>query len=136
MDHKARINETCGDIRNYTPLHILLSTKDVPLDLVEYLLDQGADVNAISENNQTPLHLAVFWNHLGAVKLLVNRKANLRALNSNGRTPLDLAVFYGYEDIAQFLANKMGVPVPQKMENNTRKTVDMQQADQPPPPSN
>lgn len=134
VENKARLNDPCGDIRNYSPLHILVSTKDIPVDLVEYLIDNGCNLNAVSDTGQTPLHLAVFWDHFPAVKLLVERKSNLQAKNEQGRRPLEVAAFYGYKRIAEYLAEKMGVSVP-ILESHSRNTTTMMEAEQPPPPS-
>lgn len=73
------------DINNITnteqlsPLHIALLNKP-NLQLITFLLDQGADINAASTNGLTPLHYAV---QKGAgtkiINLLLNRGANLNS---------------------------------------------------------
>ena len=45
------------------------------LGIVEYLLSRGADVNATTRFNCTPLQEASFAGHLDVVKILVNSGA-------------------------------------------------------------
>jgi ankyrin repeat protein len=50
-----------------------------------------------------------------------------------GRTPLEIAALYGRDKIAQYLAQKLGVPVPVSNEK-PRNTELMKQPFQPPAP--
>ena len=54
-------------------------------------LDRGADVNAVNDNGQTALHLAVEQSD-DVIRLLVARGARLDIKDRQGRTPLDLAL--------------------------------------------
>ena len=62
-----------------TSLH--LAAKNGHLSVVEYLVNQKADINAKGENNQTPLHYAAENDHLSVVEHLVNQKADINARN-------------------------------------------------------
>lgn len=59
-------------------------------ELIEYLLDNGADVDAKCYQGEAALHLAVNHRHLKIVKTLINKGANinLRA-STTGNTPLN-----------------------------------------------
>jgi len=63
-----------------TPLHeaVRLGQRDV----VTWLLDAGAEVDAMTEDarRQTPLHLAVMDGHLPIARLLIDRGANVNAI--------------------------------------------------------
>lgn len=59
-------------------------------ELAALLLDQGAEVNALDNFSNTPLHLAV--RHPALVELLLARGARVDARNAFGNTPLHLAV--------------------------------------------
>jgi len=73
-----------------TPLH-LAAWKD-QAEIVELLLDGGADIQAHNENfhwGTTPLHAAAHGNNPKAVTALLRRGADVNALKANGKgTPL------------------------------------------------
>ena len=85
-DDPSWINRRDEDSR--TPLHVAARFKH--LDVVKWLLDNGADVNAIAYNGFTPLHLT---SDPEAIKLILEHDPDLsircRAL---GQTPLQRAV--------------------------------------------
>ena len=61
-------------------------------DVVAYLLDQGADKNALAPNNKfTPLMLAVRNGHGDAAKLLIARGADVTSRSVGGETALMIA---------------------------------------------
>ena len=55
-------------------------------DVVEMLLDAGADVDAKDKKGWTALICAAHWDHLAAVKLLVEKGANVNAKIDGGKT--------------------------------------------------
>ena len=68
-------------------------------EVVEALLDSGADINARDEQNQTALHQAASRGHTPIVKLLLERGADVNAKNLFGQTPLLGPVYRGSLDI-------------------------------------
>jgi len=60
-----------------TPLHLSAYYDD--LSVVEYLVNQKADLNAKDKNDRTPLHYAAYNGHLSVVVYLVNQKADINA---------------------------------------------------------
>ncbi len=61
-------------------------------EVVEYLLDQGASINAHNENTHwgtTPLHAATHGNQRQVAELLLDRGAERESKNLNGRTPVE-----------------------------------------------
>lgn len=72
-------------------------------EVVEALLDSGADINARDEQNQTALHQAASRGHTPIVKLLLERRADVNAKNLFGQTPLLAPVYRGSLDIVQAL---------------------------------
>jgi ankyrin repeat protein len=61
------------------------------IDAATLCLDRGADINAVSENGQTALHLAVTVRSESFIRLLIERGAKVDIQDKQGRTPIDLA---------------------------------------------
>lgn len=69
-------------------------------DMIQLLLDNGADIDIRDANMQTPLHIAVIMSSTSIVNLLINEGANVNATAGNsGATALDLANINGPTDI-------------------------------------
>jgi ankyrin repeat protein len=109
-DHKSKIN-ICVDKKGLTPLH--LAVKNQNKDLLEMLLDTGADVNIKSTTGLTPLHLAAINRNEELSKMLLDKGSNVNIQSTtDGSTPFMLAVTYAadndlsfdyYEKILDFL---------------------------------
>ncbi|XP_040567603.1 protein phosphatase 1 regulatory subunit 16A isoform X2 [Lepeophtheirus salmonis] len=59
-------------------------------EMLELLLENGANVNAKDTELWTPLHAAATCGHLHLVKYLIDRDADLLAVNADGNMPYDL----------------------------------------------
>ncbi|MDR1923702.1 MAG: ankyrin repeat domain-containing protein [Planctomycetaceae bacterium] len=75
-----------------TPLLIAASTQD-KTEILEYLIENGADVNAKDEQNKTPLahaveHALESKEDLKVVEYLLKQKIEINAKDNNGMTPL------------------------------------------------
>ena len=77
---------------------------------METLISLGADVDALSDSDATPLHQAVLQHHPEAVKLLIRSNADLNSQNKSGYTPLDYATANGWADLADLLQTAGAVP--------------------------
>lgn len=75
-------------------------------EIIAYLLDQGAQIDAISPNRTTPLMMAVSSGRNKAVSVLIERGANLQARNDASMTAYDFALHYEQKSIAQDLAKR------------------------------
>ena len=77
-----------------------------PKDLVQLLLDRGADVNAKASSGGMPLHYAAELGNKEIAELLLARGADVNAKNDIGATPLYQAVDHGQKElVALLLAN-------------------------------
>jgi len=61
-------------------------------EMISYLIDAGADPDAIDKSGVAPLHRAVRSRSSAAVSALVDRGADPLLMNRSGSTPLQLAV--------------------------------------------
>lgn len=74
----------------YTHLHVAIA-KNAPKELIAWLIERGAAINATSLDNNTPLHLAVKTNRPEIVAMLCKKCADLSKKNHRQVTPLELA---------------------------------------------
>ncbi len=72
-------------------------------ELVQCLLDKGADVNAKEQRGWTPLHMAVDAGAWNIVELLLAKGAAVNAEDSQGATPFWYAKKRGNEEMADLL---------------------------------
>ncbi|KAG2025703.1 hypothetical protein GB937_002424 [Aspergillus fischeri] len=73
-----------------TPLHCAAYRGND--EMVDFLLDNGADGNAVTGDGSTALHLATEHGQRKAMKLLLSRHVNSQIANKQGATGLQLAV--------------------------------------------
>jgi ankyrin repeat protein len=73
-------------------------------EIAEYLIKNGADVNAVDVNHVTPLHIAVEENNIMIAEILLKSGANINARGFRDKfTPLHLAIFNKNIRMAKFL---------------------------------
>ena len=87
-----------------TPLHCAVWKGH--LQMVEALINAGADVNAENENDHwgtTPLHAAAHANQAGIAQLLIDHGAEVNAKDREGRTPLFHTTFHKANAAARIL---------------------------------
>ena len=75
-------------------------------DEVEGLVANGADMNALDQYGNIPLHLAASYGHNAIAEFLVRKGANVNAVNLHGSTPLHCATWPVYTAIVEFLVAK------------------------------
>ncbi|KAH8980600.1 ankyrin repeat-containing domain protein [Lactarius hatsudake] len=86
----------------WTPLQVALYSGH--LDVAQFLIDGGADVNSRGDKSWTPLHSAAGKGHLDIVKLLLRSGADFNIRTDGDRTPWDLASDNGNPRVADFLS--------------------------------
>jgi ankyrin repeat protein len=74
-------------------------------EIVELLIDNGANVNAKNTIGETPLHQAVSRE---VVELLIANKAKVNTLSRLGQTPLDWAIIKNQTEIVDLLRKHGG----------------------------
>ena len=73
------------------------------LDAMDLLLSHGADINAVTNWEATPLHMAAFHGNAKAATLLIERGARLDGKDGHGQTPLGVAEARGHVECAECL---------------------------------
>ncbi len=98
-----------------TPL-ITIAARAGSLEVLRYLIFAGADINARTPANETPLMLAAYFfgadrlgtaheNHEKSVRMLVERGAELENEPHN-YTPLSYAAYQGHENVVRYLLER------------------------------
>jgi ankyrin repeat protein len=72
-------------------------------DVVQFLLNEGADVMAKAKDGSTALHVAVGRGNSKATSLLLGKGAKIEAKDESGRTPLHKASETGNEETLRLL---------------------------------
>lgn len=100
LSRGANINDV--DSKLQTPLHRVTRGRDYP-ELVNFLLQKGADVLAQREDGKTPLHLAVQRGRVAVTKLLMAAGADPAFQSAGGTSSLMLAASNGYPCIVSMI---------------------------------
>ncbi|KAK7456343.1 hypothetical protein VKT23_010589 [Stygiomarasmius scandens] len=74
------------------------------LGVVKYLVENGADINAVGEKYGTALQAAAYGGYLDVVKFLTKKGADVNAVG--GRSALQAAALRGHLDVVKFLIEK------------------------------
>lgn len=100
----ADVNQLPGS-RSPSALH--RAVRENHLNVAEFLINTGANVNAISRGQHTPLHRAVMQNHLEMAELLIKHGANVEITNVHGNTALDIAIENNNLEMIDILENEL-----------------------------
>jgi ankyrin repeat protein len=79
-------------------------------DVVERLLQRGADVSLQEHDGDTALHAAASTGNLNILRMLLAKGADPNVKNKLGGTPLMWAAVYGYQDAVRLLLAKGADP--------------------------
>ncbi|KAM8878945.1 protein phosphatase 1 regulatory subunit 12C [Spinachia spinachia] len=110
---KIRTGEEVADIINcsnadgITALH--QSCIDGSIEIVSFLLEQGANVNQVDSEGWTPLHVAASCGYSDIVDFLLQEGASVSAVNCDGDVPLDIALDETTESLLHAYTLKQGV---------------------------
>ncbi|KAL8991971.1 MAG: hypothetical protein Q9169_007483 [Polycauliona sp. 2 TL-2023] len=72
-------------------------------NVVQLLLQHGANVNIRDASSLCPLHLAAMRGHYGVVEQLLQERARVDELGPNDETPLRIASDKGYTEVVELL---------------------------------
>ena len=99
LDKKVDVNKT-----GWTPLHYACSTGR--LDVAQFLIANGAKVNALSPSETTPLMMAVSSGNDELIKLLLDKGADLQMRNHEGFSAIDVAELFSKDGIRDGLKSR------------------------------
>lgn len=97
--YKADVN--LGDNRGTTPLGEAAS-RGLP-EVVEILLNNGAEMDAKGYLGKTPLSWAALAGSTNVVNILLARHADANSRDDEGKTPLHSSAIWGHVDVAELL---------------------------------
>ena len=100
---REKVNIDTKNESGVTPLICACSSGN--LQIAEYLINKGANINLCDDDWNTPLHIAARGGHLDIVKCLVENGAFIEA-SSNASTPLFMACCLEYFDIVGYLVDR------------------------------
>jgi ankyrin repeat protein len=69
-----------------------IEERGLAVETARYLLEHGADVNAVGEFGWTPLHAASYQGLTDVIELLVSKGAKLETKDKLGQTPLSISL--------------------------------------------
>lgn len=84
-----------------TPL--MKAAWDGRLEIAQFLLDSGADVNAVDDSGESPLYSAIKRGRLEITQLLIDRGAKVNLKDTRQFTPLTVASAAGEQEIIKAL---------------------------------
>ena len=87
-----------------TLLHLACYENNV--EIVRFLLKNGADINKEDKNGFTPLYLACYENNVEIVRLLLEKDADINKEDKDGNTPLHVACYENNVEIVRLLLEK------------------------------
>jgi ankyrin repeat protein len=100
LDAKAEVNRSSADPILFTAT---IKIKNDTMDMLQTLVEAGADIEARGSKGDTVLHVAAFRGLTVVADTLISLKADVNTLNDRGLTPLVAAISKGYTDVAESL---------------------------------
>lgn len=92
VEKKAAVNKT-----GWSPIHYAATNGH--LQIVQFLMANGALVNALSPSETTPLMMSIGSGNEQLIKHLLDNGADLSMRNHEGYTAIDIAQLFGKDDI-------------------------------------
>jgi ankyrin repeat protein len=80
---------------------------DACFDTIRLLLAHGADVDALDDDLDSPLHRSSYEGSVKAARILLEHGANVHLRNGNGKTASDIARTFGREEIVRMISENL-----------------------------
>lgn len=98
---EIKINEVMTEGETF----LTYAIKNDFIEIRNYLLENGANINRTNINKESPLFVAVVYDRLNSIQRLFDLKADLNLKDINGNTALHLAIKKNKDEIAAQLIN-------------------------------
>jgi len=97
IENRANASINVGDYYGNTPLHLAVGrwSKTI-IQVIDYLVQKGADINQGNVKGRTPFHMAVLVGKTPVVKYFIQNGAAINQADGEGNTALHLAAAYGH----------------------------------------
>ena len=116
----AYVNTTRDEIITKNSFPLLIAARDGNNEIVNILINNGANINQATKDNRTALFMSVYSGHLDVVNNLVNHCGPrwINKARNDGATPLYLAAEKGYIHIVNALIDN-GADINKARNNRT-----------------
>uniref|UniRef100_A0A8C6L4J5 Ankyrin repeat domain 44 n=1 Tax=Nothobranchius furzeri TaxID=105023 RepID=A0A8C6L4J5_NOTFU len=94
IDYGANVSQSNN--KGFTPLHFAAASTHGALCL-EFLVNNGADVNVQSRDGKSPLHMTAVHGRFTRSQTLIQNGGEIDSMDKDGNTPLHVAARYGHE---------------------------------------
>jgi ankyrin repeat protein len=101
IERGADVSAPARNPMKVAPVHAAATQGD--RELMQLLLDHGADPNATQQVDYVPLHSSAGRGDVETARLLIARGADPKRKTSDGKTPADIARERGFEELAALL---------------------------------
>lgn len=92
-------------LHEYTYI-IHLACRYYNCEAINFLIDNGANLDASDFRGYTPIHIACIHKKTDIIKLLIEKNVNINISNTNGYSPIHQACFNNDVDIVKMLIEK------------------------------
>jgi len=99
IEKKAAVNKL-----GWAPIHYAVTNGH--LEIAQFLMANGAQVNALSPSETTPLMMSIGSGNVKLIKYLLDNGADLRMRNHEGYTAIDVAQLFGKDVIRDGLISR------------------------------
>lgn len=70
-------------------------------EVVQEFVDAKCELNVVTIDMDTPLHISCMRGHIGCVHVLLQAGASYTTKNKAGHTPLEVALYYKHDDLVE-----------------------------------
>jgi hypothetical protein len=99
----VNIGRWCRIVHGRRSPPLVAAVSSGSLELVQMLLDAGADVNVETRYWSTPLSVACYDDNLAIIDVLLSAGANINQARQQNASPLEQAAFYGRTELVERL---------------------------------